>query len=926
MAPSPPNGSGVLDVGRGGGNLEISATGVNKLYSRWGNREYRELKLLEAVRVLGKGRGLKSVIVDNEKRPIHKWRDALPSIDELEGIVKNNENAEGVAIIGDVLPHDPLHVLVILDVDDVDNGFKVLEAVFGTGWRERLLGGPDSFVVLTGPRPKDAWECDCEAPGVDCQCRNKQTGEVRQLSELERGLAIGIRVPVTCAPSSCIKGEAIEVRARNCYEVVFGRHPSGAFYQPVKWENNRFVGIELWQLGSGAVVSCEEFEKLLKVIKGVPVEEEEEVGGDNINNKDNNTGLPEAQANQAQVTQQAQATPAPKSIKYQKLSEEKKREVIEALRRFYKSGTRQNLWLALGGWGAWHHIHPVDIADILARLYKETNDTDDLRVRGAAIIYSYAKRGLPVSKEELAQVLGVEPYGPEALPEEKVSWKSLLKEALGVNAKEVIKALRRVVRRSLLTREERRKLLAMLRRGKTANAALVMTRLVKRRFRYIINPQTPEGADLGLHCWDGRRYKGCEKDIESFIARVYEAVVGDKTVRVSYTRLKDEALELLKDGARKVMPSEKALIAFENCVFDWEELQCIPHDPRHFVLHYIPHPLDQSALREALDKGLTPELAQKYTPKVLKATMEWVGDKWTLLYEILGMILYPRPYKKAVLFIGPTDSGKSTCINLYKEVIGKENYSAVPLQSLTSMEGRFVASSIYPKLANFWADLPKKAVEDVGMFKVLTGGDAIFIDKKHREPFMWTPYTKFVFSANDPPPVRDADEAFWNRWLVVDFTPSFASKIKNFERTLLDEAPQFLALGIAAFVKVLERGSFSFENTAEDARIKWMTSVNTVFGFIEWLKGLNALVKDPAGRVKVKELYTYYTRWCEVNGRAPVAPNIFTMELARLGFETKAPHRERQIIGYRLERGIVEQALGINNGNEELKDEQQGGV
>ncbi|MFP3236980.1 MAG: bifunctional DNA primase/polymerase, partial [Vulcanisaeta sp.] len=683
MPPSQHEAQGVLDVGRGRGNLEISATGVNKPYSRWGNQEYREIKLLEAVRVLGRGRGLKEVIVDNEKRPVHKWRDASLSPDELEGIVKNNENAEGVAIIGDVLPHDPLHVLVILDVDDVDNGFKVLEAVFGTGWRERLLGGPDSFVVLTGPRPKDAWVCDCEAPGADCQCVNKESGETKPLSELERGLAIGVRVPVTCAPKGCIRGEAIEVRARNCYEVVFGRHPSGAFYQPVKWENNRFVGIELWQLGSGAEVTCEEFNKLLQIIKGAPVEEEEEVGGNNINNKDNKAGLPEAQATQqAQVTQ-AQTTPAPKSIKYRRLSEERKARVVEALKPHYKRGMRQNLWLIISGWGAWYGIHPLDIADVLLRLYKEAGDTDDLRMRGATIVYSYAKRGLPVSKEELAQVLGVEPYGDVVEPE-KVSWKSLLKEVLGSDAEGVIKVLRRVVRRSLLTREERRKLLAMLRRGKTANAALIMTRLVKRRFRHIINPQTPEGADLGLHCWDGRRYKGCEKDIESFIARVYEAVVGDKTVRVSYTRLKDEALELLKDGARKVMPSEKALIAFENCVFDWEELQCLPHDPRHFVLHYIPHPLDQNALREALDKGLTPELAQKYTPKVLKATMEWVGDKWTILYEILGMILYPKPYKKAVLFIGPTDSGKSTCINLYKEVIGKENYSAVPLQSLTS--------------------------------------------------------------------------------------------------------------------------------------------------------------------------------------------------------------------------------------------------
>jgi len=937
MPPSQHEAQGVPVGGLGrGGNQEINIGGVNKYYTRWSNEEYRVLQLLAAVRILGNGRGLDLVIVDGEKKPIHKWRFETLRPSNLEEIVKKNPNAEGVGVVPGVLIYDPFHRLAILDIDDLELGTKHLETVFGKDWREKLLGGKDAFVILTGPRPKGEWECDCQSPGVDCKCVNKKTGETKALSELPRGLAVGVRIPNECAPMRCIRGEGIEVRAGSCYEVVYGRHPSGAFYQPARWVGDRFVNIELHELGGGAFVSCEEYKRLVETIKGEVVgftEEErkewEEVDRI-INGPDKKTQASQAQETQATQAQQPQATQpvsaqTPK-FKYRRLNEERKARVVEALKPHYKQGVRQNLWLAISGWGAWYHIHPVDIADILMRLYKETGDTDDLKVRGATIVYSYAKRNLPINKQELAEALGVEPYGDITEPE-KVSWKSLLREVLGSDAEGVIKVLKRIIKKSLLTRGERRKLLAMLRRGRTANAALLVVGIIKRKLKHIINPQTQEGADLGLHCWDGRRYKPCQKTIESLTERVYKSVVGDRPVKVTYKRLKEEVLELLRDEARVVLPTEKVLVAFENCVFDWEELQCVPHDPKLFVFHYIPHPLDLNALREGLENGVTLEVAQRHTPKVLKATMEWVGDKWPLLYEVLGAILYPKPIKKAVLLIGPTDSGKSTCINLYKECIGKENYAAAPLQSLTSLEGRFIASTIYGKLANFWADLPRKAVEDVGMFKVLTGGDSIIIDRKHREPFTWTPYTKFIFSANEPPPVRDADEAFWNRWLVVEFTPSFEKKIRNFLDTLLDEVPQFLALGITAFVKALERGSFSFENTAEDARIKWMTSVNTVFGFIEWLKGLNALVKDNAGRVRVKELYNYYTRWCERNGRAPVAPNIFTMELARLGFETKAPHRERQIIGYRLTKEAVEQALGLSpsGDEEEPKEESQGG-
>jgi len=679
MAPSPPDGSGVPAGGLGrGGNQRISIEGLNKHYARWGNQEYRTLKLLDAVRVLGRGRGLRLVIVDGEKRPIHKWREAPLSPDELEEIVKNNKNAEGVAIIGDVLPHDPLHVLVILDVDDVDNGLKVLEAVLGSGWRERLLGGPDAFVVLTGPRPKDAWACNCEAPGADCQCVNKESGETKPLSGLERGLAIGVRVPVTCAPSSCIRGEAIEVRARNCYEVVFGRHPSGAFYQPVKWENNRFVGIELWQLGSGAEVTCEEFNKLLQIIKGAPIEEEE-AGGDNINNKDNKAGLPEAQANQAQVTQQAQAVvkapPAPKPIRYRRLSEEQKARVVEALRTYYKQGLRQYLWLILSGWGAWHNIHPLDIADILMRLYREANDTDDLRMRGATIVYSYAKRGLPVSKEELAQVLGVEPYGPEALPEEKVSWKKLLKEVLGNEAKEIIKALRSVVGRGLsacVPVSRKTTLLGGEPRWETTEfvcntPAGVMHRIKRRHFVEVGGETIVEVDvfDYKLLDWSFMRF---ESYYDSYFDITYANAVVRKPSGIvkeySMIRLDKLKRELEEEGLVRPTPRWDVILhSTKPRVVDiiTSGLVCPPPDMglpcsvRDYFNIGLAGPVDKDIAREAIEKLIN--IAYKYHPEpeaFLRGFVYGAFTNFTLTWKLHGL----KP--KLVALIGAWDSGKTT--------------------------------------------------------------------------------------------------------------------------------------------------------------------------------------------------------------------------------------------------------------------------
>ena len=434
-------------------------------------------------------------------------------------------------------------------------------------------------------------------------------------------------------------------------------------------------------------------------------------------------------------------------------------------------------------------------------------------------------------------------------------------------------------------------------------AASLVAESILHHTKYVKNFSVGD-VDLGLHCWDGKRYRECKGLIGKLIEKHHRLLrLGDCGVRL--TSLEKEVVRTLEHRAREPLKYEPSSIAFENCVFDWDLLACMPHSPSRLIFHYIPHKIDVELLNTLLKAGSTPEdVVEKHAPRTLKAFKDWVGDRWVLLFEIMGFVLYPKPYKKAILLVDAEgkegDTGKSTYIKYLQLVLGSENYSAVPLHALVDLDKRFVASQIYRKLANFYADLPGEALGEIGQFKVLTGGDSVTIDRKRKEPFTWTPYTKHIFSANKPPPVAKADTAFWKRWLVVEFTGSFEKPIRDFENTLIGEIPQAVAIGIAAFYNALKRGSFSFENTPEDARHKWMSRTDTVYAFMEWFKSGGALVENPTGRVRVDELYEYYVKYCNYIDAEPEEQRQFTMRLKELGYTIKKPKNYSTLYGYSL--------------------------
>jgi hypothetical protein len=102
--------------------------------------------------------------------------------------------------------------------------------------------------------------------------------------------------------------------------------------------------------------------------------------------------------------------------------------LVDLLKPFYKPGSRHKLLLGLCGEAAKFRVSPASIAKVVKRLHEETGDEDDIRERGACIVYTYARAGVPADLEALERVLDARPYGPSGAQPQPVAGSSALYE------------------------------------------------------------------------------------------------------------------------------------------------------------------------------------------------------------------------------------------------------------------------------------------------------------------------------------------------------------------------------------------------------------------------------------------------------------------------------------------------------------------
>lgn len=291
-------------------------------------------------------------------------------------------------------------------------------------------------------------------------------------------------------------------------------------------------------------------------------------------------------------------------------------------------------------------------------------------------------------------------------------------------------------------------------------------------------------------------------DADAFLSKIVDAFGNYFTPSIHNTISMVARGRLGGMGLRLPERATAPLLNCTNTMVDLRTGKTVPHSPELMSSVQVTVAYDADATAPTYVAWLREALRQEHHTDADVDRL--VAD----IEEVAGTMLDPtKTPSKSLFLFGPSRSGKSTFLRLLKAIAGAVNTSAVTLHDLVS--DNFAAANLYGRMLNVAADLSNKHVEDLSLFKMITGEDVIKGNRKYGQQFEFTNQALMAFSANELPTVSEASRAYAERMKPFNFPNSFAGREdKTLEDKLLAELPGILTRWVAAYGRFLARGGY----------------------------------------------------------------------------------------------------------------------
>ena len=256
-----------------------------------------------------------------------------------------------------------------------------------------------------------------------------------------------------------------------------------------------------------------------------------------------------------------------------------------------------------------------------------------------------------------------------------------------------------------------------------------------------------------------------------------------------------------------------------------------------------------------------------------------------LLLEVMGVAISNVKgwrTKKALFLVGDGNTGKSQLKSLTERLLGKSNYIGM---DLSEIEARFGTGSLYGKRLAGSSDMSFLSVDELKVFKKLTGGDDVHMEFKGQQAFSAT-FTGILWFCTNKLPRFSGDKGGWIYSRIMPVWCPNVIPLEKQDKQLLDkmyaEREGIVQKCVKALQAVIRNGyKFSEPVSVIAAREQYQATNSTVISFFEecmchWPNGTIG-----GSTITTGKIHKAFLQWCrENNGGYAKSAKEFREELA----------------------------------------------
>lgn len=399
--------------------------------------------------------------------------------------------------------------------------------------------------------------------------------------------------------------------------------------------------------------------------------------------------------------------------------------------------------------------------------------------------------------------------------------------------------------------------------------------------------------DIGWFIWDGKRWKvDTKKEIERITAKVLRSLSkSDDESEAKWARMcerRNVRMNSIKDlmplvpGERAEFDKHKYLLNVENGIVDLKTGKLQQHDRELGLTKITNISFDENAK--------CPEWLN-FLDQIFQ------GDKELAEYmqRLIGYSLTGEITEQIMVFlIGGGSNGKSTFINIIKDIMGDYGRQAKSDTFIKKKEtganndiARLVGSRFVSAIESEDGEQLSEA-----FVKQITGGEPVLARFLRQEFFEFIPEFKVFFTTNHKPVIKGVDEGIWRRIRLIPFNLQLPKekRDKKLPEKLSLEMPGILNWAIEGCLKWQQSG-LKDPAIVMKATGDYKEEMDILGPFM-----FECCFKREDVQIEAKELFEVYANWCFKNGEHQLKNRAFYRILETQGFKRERGNRNKYYI------------------------------